>query len=96
MVKFMLQIPTLDILDIFGYQDSLMAWNAVNPETEQPQILSLQKHWDAINLKRLSNVFGFETDEGKASPGHFSSRVQRMASRSSIKISRQPFGKRHL
>ena len=66
MIKFMLQIPTLDISDIAGYEDGSMAWNALNPDTEPPQTPSLQKHWDVINVNRIFNALRFETDEDKA------------------------------
>lgn len=51
----MLQIPMFDILKIIDYQNTLNSWNALNPGTEQPKILSLYKYWDEIKLNQNAN-----------------------------------------
>jgi len=66
LVSLMLQMPSLDIMEIADYQDGLDAWSSLNPETDQPLQPSFQKQWDNININRLVNGLQFDSDEDKA------------------------------
>lgn len=66
LVSFMLQQPSLNIVDIGDYNDNLNAWDSLNPNTNHPTTPSRQKEWNVINVVRLISEIHFETDSDKA------------------------------
>lgn len=60
----MLNLPTLIIVDIAGYEDGLKTWDAIHQT--RPDVPTMQNQWNAIAVKRLVSGVQLRSEEDKA------------------------------